>query len=148
MKNKNCRFIKFKTISKNIRGELCQVQQNDQVPFKIKRIFYILKTPNKTFRGCHAHKKQSQLLICLQGNIKLSVRTSENVRKKYVLKNSSHGLFVPPKTWVDKIFFNQNAILLVIVDGLYKETDYIRNFDEFLKYANIKISKNSKFEKF
>ena len=133
--SKKCKMIKFKIIKNgNGKGILTQVQENDQIPFKIKRIFYILKTKNKAFRGCHAHKKQSQILICLQGTVTFTVYKSKNVKKRYKLKSPSRGLFIPPKIWVDKIFFGKNAILLVLANGLYNETDYIRNFKNFLSY--------------
>ena len=130
--NKLPKLIKFKLISCD--GKLIQVQEKDQVPFKIKRLFYILDIPKNKYRGCHAHKKQSQLLVCLHGNIRLAVITNKNKKKKYILKSSNYGLFIPPKIWVDKIFFDHDAILLVLCDKVFKEKDYIRNLDKFLKH--------------
>lgn len=129
---KNCEIIDLnKKFDK--RGKLVIVENNKEVPFKIKRIYYIYDVNSNKDRGGHAHRKLSQLLIALKGTLKISIYIGKKL-KKYSLSNPSKGLLIPPGIWVDKINFSNNAVALAIVDDLYKENDYLRDFDNYLKF--------------
>ena len=129
---KNCEIIDLnKKFDK--RGKLVIVENNKEVPFKIKRIYYIYEVEKSKDRGGHAHRKLSQLLIAIKGTLKISIYIGKKQRK-YSLSDPSKGLLIPPGIWVDKINFLNNAIALAIVDDVYKEKDYLRKFDDYLKF--------------
>ena len=126
----NCKIINLnKKFDK--RGKLVIIENNKEVPFKIKRIYYIYEVEKSKDRGGHAHRKLSQLLIAIKGTLKISIYIGKKQRK-YSLSDPSKGLLIPPGIWVDKINFLNNAIALAIVDDVYKEKDYLRKFDYYL----------------
>jgi dTDP-4-dehydrorhamnose 3,5-epimerase-like enzyme len=128
----NCKIINLnKKFDK--RGKLVIIENNKEVPFKIKRIYYIYEVEKSKDRGGHAHRKLSQLLIAIKGTLKISIYIGKKQRK-YSLSDPSKGLLIPPGIWVDKINFLNNAIALAIVDDVYKEKDYLRKFDDYLKF--------------
>ena len=128
-----CKKIKLKTIVDS-RGSLVQIQKNSIIPLNIKRIFYIYGVPKNKNRGFHAHKKQSQLIICMSGILRVKIKIN-TITKYFQLSNKNEGLYIPPKIWVDEIKFNKNTVAMVIVDDVFKEDDYLRNYDEYLKFT-------------
>lgn len=103
----------------------------EQVPFPLKRVF-VINASEKISRGFHAHKECNQLLICLQGKTVVTVDDG-GTRKEYILTKSTDGLLIPASIWAEQAYDAQ-TILMVLTDQPYDENDYIRSYDEFLKY--------------
>lgn len=118
------------------RGNL-SVIENDIIPFKIKRIYYLFDVPSGSYRGGHAHKKLTQFVIALSGSFDIIVRDQENIRK-ITLNNPTKGLLIIPGIWREIENFSSGAICLVVASEVYDEDDYIRDFKEFLSYNTIK----------
>lgn len=140
---KDCRIINFKKIGNNDVGFLIALEGNREIPFNIKRIYYIYNVPKEIKRGFHAHKKLEQVLICVNGNVKIKV-DGGNEKKIIELNNPNKGLYVGPSVWHEMYDFDKSAVLLVLASEYYNENDYIRNYEEFMKYKNNKKNKSIK----
>lgn len=117
------------------RGELVALEQNKDVPFEIKRIYYIYGTPKNVTRGYHAHKNLKQILICIHGSCK--IKLDNGFESKIILLDKPYeGLYVESNMWREMFDFSSDAVLLVLASELYDEEDYIRNYDDFLKHVN------------
>lgn len=127
---KNCYDMSFKGIGNKEVGFLLPVEQNCDVPFTIKRIYYLYDVPLNIRRGYHAHKKLEQVLICLKGKVKIQVYDG-NVEKVIVLDKPTKGLYIGPFVWREMFDF-EDAVLLVIASDFYSESDYIRDYKQFL----------------
>ncbi len=116
------------------RGMLVAIEQLNDIPFEIKRIYYIYNTQNGLSRGIHAHKTLEQLLICVNGSCKLLL--DNGYEKETVLLDQPHeGVYLPKGIWREMYDFSPDAVLLVLASELYDEADYIRNYDAFLAFA-------------
>lgn len=133
---KNCRIIIFKKIGNNDVGFLTALEGNREIPFNIKRIYYIYNVPKEIERGSHAHKRLEQVLICVSGSVKIKVDDG-NEKKIIELSNPSKGLYIGPGIWHEMYDFNLNSVLLVLASEYYNERDYIRDYEEFLKMIKI-----------
>ena len=114
------------------RGNLSVLEEMNQVPFKIKRVFWIYDVPGGEERGGHAYIKSKELIIALSGSFDVTVNDGNNTMK-YSLNRSYYGLFVPEMTWRQMDNFSTNSIALVLSSTEYDANDYIRDFDEFLE---------------
>ncbi|WP_320674935.1 FdtA/QdtA family cupin domain-containing protein [Prochlorococcus sp. MIT 1341] len=114
-------------------SSLAYIEGNDQVPFSIKRVFYIYDVKANEIRGRHAHKLCNQFLICLAGEVE--VICDDGLQKKtFTLKSPLEGLHIPPTIWAEQIYKTTGSIMLVLTDRKYDESDYIRNYKRFLEY--------------
>ena len=135
----NCGLLKFRKItspSKEQIGALTPLEGRVEIPFDIKRIYYIYGVNDDVIRGKHSHKKLHQVLICVHGSIDVRLENFYG-EKKYTLNDPSVGLYVGPDNWREMSNFQEDAVLLVLASEQYDEKDYIRDYDEFLTY-NIK----------
>ena len=118
------------------RGQLIALEEGKDIPFEIKRVYYMYDTVNGVRRGFHAHKSLEQILICINGRCK--VLLDNGVEKKIVsLEKRYEGLYIPNNMWREMFDFSEDAVLLVLASDIYKEEDYIRNYDEFLRFIKI-----------
>jgi dTDP-4-dehydrorhamnose 3,5-epimerase-like enzyme len=116
------------------RGSLVAVEANKDISFDIKRVYYIYNNKTDLRRGFHSHKKLKQLLICVGGSCKIHLDdgiTTEDV----LLNDPSRGLVIESNIWREMYDFSKDAILLVLASEYYDESDYIRNYDEFIKFV-------------
>lgn len=113
------------------RGNL-SVIENDTVPFKIKRVYYLYDVPTGAERGGHAHKEQQEFLIALSGSFEVILNDGKE-EKIIALNKPYEGLLIPTGVWRELKNFSSGAVCLVLASEVYLEEDYIRNFDEFLK---------------
>ena len=114
-------------------GHITAVNNNVEIPFDIKRIFYLYDIPGGESRGAHAHKECHQFLVATSGSFE--VLLDDGVTKRQVLLNRPDlGLHIPPGIWASEINFSSGSICLVLASHHYSEQDYIRNYDEYLKY--------------
>ncbi len=127
----DCSIIKLRAI-KNRSGNITTVSSNKEIPFAIKRIFYIYDIPGGEDRGAHAHKECHQFLIAASGSFEV-LMDDGNVKRQVLLNRSSMGLHIPPGIWASEINFSSGSICLVLVSHNYQECDYIRDYKEFNK---------------
>lgn len=125
-------IYKFK-VNKNEKGSLVALEQNSNVPFEIKRVYYIYGANPDSKRGLHAHKKLEQILICVHGSCKILLDNGHE-REVICLEKPYEGLYVSNNMWREMFDFSEDAVLLVLASELYDESDYIRDYDEFLKF--------------
>ncbi len=119
------------------RGQLVALEEQKDYPFKVKRVYYLYDTKEGVRRGFHAHKCLEQILVCVKGSCKILLddgREKENI----VLDRPTLGLYVGNNMWREMYDFSPDAVLLVLASELYDEADYIRNYDDFLKFNGIK----------
>lgn len=128
----DCKLIDLRKIS-DPRGNLTVIEGNDDVPFDIKRVYYLYDVPGGESRGAHAHKALYQLIVAASGSFTV---TLDDGREKisYNLKRSYYGLLVVPGIWRDLDDFSSGSVLLCLASEHYDSADYIRNYDEFLAY--------------
>ena len=130
---KNCRIINFKKIGNSDVGFLTALEENREIPFDIKRIYYIYNVPKEIKRGSHAHKRLEQVLICVSDSVKIKVDDG-NEKNIIELNDPSKGLYIGPGIWREMYDFNNNSVLLVLASDYYDEADYIRDYEEFLEF--------------
>lgn len=123
----NCGLIKFKNF-RNKDGSLVPIESNKDIPFSIKRIYYISKVKENITRGFHSHKMLHQVLICVNGSVKIRVK-NPNEEEIIELNDNSMGLYIGPMIWREMFDFSEDAVLLVLASEYYDENDYIRNYD-------------------
>lgn len=128
----DCKLIDLRKIS-DPRGNLTVIEGNDDVPFDIKRVYYLYDVPGGESRGAHAHKALYQLIVAASGSF--TVTLDDGCEKiSYNLKRSYYGLLVVPGIWRDLDDFSSGSVLLCLASEHYDAADYIRNYDEFLAY--------------
>ena len=117
------------------RGQLVALEEFKDIPFGIKRVYYMYDTAEGVTRGYHAHKSLHQILICIHGSCK--VRLDNGKEKKVVpLEKPYEGLYIANNMWREMFDFSPDAVLMVLASELYDESDYIRDYDQFLKFVN------------
>lgn len=124
---------KFKT-NRNKTGALTFIEGQRDVPFEIRRIYYIYDTEPEAHRGFHMHKKLQQYLVCVHGSCMILLDDGMT-RRTVELNHPEEGLYVCSNVWREMYQFSKGAVLMVLASDYYDESDYIRNYDEFLKYV-------------
>ncbi|HAS8151526.1 TPA: WxcM-like domain-containing protein [Vibrio vulnificus] len=114
------------------RGSLIALEQNNNIPFEVKRIYYIFDTKLNVVRGLHAHKNLKQVAIALKGSCRF-VLDNGKVRENVWLKSPNEGLLIDSCLWREMHDFSEDCVLMVIASEKYDESDYIRNYEDFLK---------------
>lgn len=127
-----CKVVHIKTIPTVDAGELSFFEATHDIPFEIKRIYYITKVPEGVRRGFHAHKKLKQLLFCPYGRIQL-ILENKNGREEIELSDPSIGVVIDQLTWREMLWLQKDSVLCVAASDYYKVEDYIREYDEFKK---------------
>ncbi|MCR5202183.1 MAG: GNAT family N-acetyltransferase [Lachnospiraceae bacterium] len=128
-----CKVIHIKTIPTVDAGELSFFEGNRELPFEIKRIYYISKVPEGVRRGFHAHKKLRQMLFCPYGRIQL-ILENKHGREEIELSDPSIGVIIEEYTWREMLWLQKDSVLCVAASEYYDEEDYIRDYEEFKKY--------------
>ena len=126
-----CKIILSKTIHES-KGSIHIGEVDEEIPFTPKRYFIVSNVPKDEVRGQHAHKICHQFLICINGTICTEI--DDGYKKSIILLNKpSFGLYMPPKIWGKQYSFSQEAKLLVLASHHYDKSDYINNYDQFIK---------------
>ena len=131
----DCQLIDIRRYSDN-RGYLSVVENGIDIPFDIKRIYYLYMVP-EVARGAHAHKQLQQLLIATSGSVDVIMDDGQE-KKTFHLDRPWKGLLIPSGLWRDLENFSGGAVLMCLASEGYDEKDYIRDYDEFLKYKKCK----------
>lgn len=116
---------------KDPRGNLTFLQNNDQFPFKIKRVFWTYDVPGGEQRGGHAFYKQEELIIALSGSFDVIVTSANGQKQTFSLNRSYYGLYLPPLTWRHIENFSTNSLSLHLSSTLYNPDDYMRDFTSY-----------------
>lgn len=139
MNNKNsvyeCNILHLNQIGDR-NGHITSVNNNMDFPFATKRIFYLYDIPGGESRGAHAHRECHQFLVAASGAFE--VLLDDGKTKRQVLLNRPNvGLHIPPGIWASEINFSSGSICLVLASHMYDENDYIRIYEDFLKYQHL-----------
>ena len=118
-------------VVEDIRGNLAFIQE-DSIPFAFKRVYYLFDVPSTAFRGGHSHINQSEFLIPLSGSFEV-VTDDGTTKTTHLLNKPNIGLYIPTGIWRELQNFSSGAVCLVLASDVFKEEDYIRNYEEFLK---------------
>lgn len=114
------------------KGLLVALEQEKQVPFDIKRLFYIYDTNTEVTRGQHANKYSEFCLISLVGSCKVKVMDNKGKEEIFELDNPSKALYIPKMIWKDMYDFSSDCLLLVVSNELYNQEEYINDFNAYL----------------
>ena len=115
------------------RGQLVAIEAMKDLPFEVKRVYYIYDTLAGVRRGFHAHRNLQQILICVSGSCKIHLDNGTDTAE-VVLDKPTEGLYIANDMWREMYDFTPGAVLLVLASEYYDEADYIRNYEDFLKY--------------
>ena len=132
----NSGLFKFRQISSKTNGgfgKLTPIEAGSDIPFDIKRVYYIYDVNDDIIRGKHSHKKLHQVLICLNGSVDIKIENHFGTQM-YTLNDPSVGLYVGPDNWREMSNFSEGSVLLVLASEKYDENDYIRDYDAFVQH--------------
>lgn len=119
------------------RGNLTFVENNNHIPFDIKRVYYLYDVPGGASRAAHGHKNLQQIMIAMSGSFDVTIDDGRE-RQRFHMNRSYYGLYVPPMMWRDLDNFSSGAVCLVLASDFYDEADYYRDYETFLAAANVK----------
>jgi hypothetical protein len=128
----DCRIIELPKIY-NPSGNITAVNNEKEIPFAVKRIYYLYDVPGGEARGGHAHKELQQVIVAASGSFDITLNDGVS-QKTFSLSRPYKGLYVAPGLWRELDNFSSGAICLVLASTSYSESDYIRNFDSFKQY--------------
>ena len=114
------------------RGRLVIVEGGQDVPFEIKRAFYIYGSDGDVVRGQHANRKSEFVLINVAGTSKVRVKDGEGNEAIFCLNRPHTGIYLPTMVWKDMYDFSEDSVLLVLASTHYDNSEYIRSYDEFV----------------
>lgn len=115
------------------RGHLVIAEGNQDIPFEIKRVFYIYGSDPKVVRGQHANRQTEFVLINVAGKSKIRVKDGEGNEAIYCLNRPHTGIYLPTMVWKDMYDFSEDSVLLALASTHYNNEEYIRDYDEFVK---------------
>lgn len=130
----DCSIIELPRL-KNRAGNITVVNNNDNIPFEIKRVFYIYDIPGGEDRGAHAHKECHQFLIAVSGSFEIEMDDGIN-KRTVTLNRPYYGLHIPPGIWAAEKGFSSGSVCLVLASHTFDEKDYIRDYPNFLEYKH------------
>jgi dTDP-4-dehydrorhamnose 3,5-epimerase-like enzyme len=122
-------YIDF-TVRGDELGWLVALESDRNVPFPIRRTYYIFGTKNGVRRGKHAHRQLTQMMVCVAGQCKVLLDDGSK-REEIALTRNDRGLMLAPMLWHEMYEFSPDCVLLVLADNWYEEADYIRDYDAF-----------------
>lgn len=128
----DCKIIEFPRFL-DARGNLSYAEQNNHIPFEIKRAYWIYDVPGGEARGGHAHKELNQLIIAVSGSFTVTLYDGKD-KKSFFLNRPYQGLWVKPGLWRSLEDFSSGSVCLVLASEVYKADDYIRDYQEYLKF--------------
>ncbi len=132
----DCSIVELQKIYSRA-GNITVVENNANIPFGIKRVFYIYDIPGGEDRGAHAHKQCHQFLVAASGSFEVEMDDG-NIKRTITLNRPNYGLHIPPGIWAAEKGFSSGAICLVLTSHKYNEKDYIRSYKEFVQWKYLK----------
>jgi len=128
----DCTIIELPKIENRV-GNISPIQGSVDIPFEIKRVFYLYDIPGGKNRGAHAHKECHQFIIAASGSFDILVDDGLS-KRTFSLNRSYYGLHIPPGIWAAEMGFSSGSICLVLTSHEYDENDYIREYQKYLEY--------------
>lgn len=128
----DCSIIELPKITDR-RGNITPVYSNENIPFDIKRVFYLYDIPGGEARGAHAHKTCHQFLVAASGAFEVVLDDGIN-KRTVILNRPYYGLHIPPGIWAAEQGFSSGSVCLVLASEKYDEADYIRDYNDFMEY--------------
>lgn len=125
-------LLDFKPLGDD-RGQLFSIEANKSISFNIKRVYYMFNMKSDVPRGFHAHKELQQVAICIKGSCKILIDDGTN-KEEIVIDKPNTGIIIDKLIWHEMHDFSEDCILMVIASDVYDESDYLRNYDDFLKF--------------
>lgn len=129
----HCKIIDIPKIEDR-RGNLSVIEK-DCTPFEIKRVYYLYDVPSDAFRGGHAHKDQSELLVALSGSFEVVLKDG-TTEKRFMLNKPNKGLIIPDGIWRELENFSAGSVCLVLASDVFEESDYIREFEAYKSFKS------------
>ncbi len=123
------RFLDLRTVVDS-NGNLIPIESNQDIPFEIKRVFYVYGVRDEERRGKHAHYNTQQVLICLHGKVEVIVKDGLK-EKRYLLESPQQALYIPEMIWDEQVYRSEETALLVLSNTQYDPSDYIHNFESY-----------------
>jgi hypothetical protein len=138
MKVKNCHIINLPVFNDGNDGKLAFAEGSRTIPFEIKRVYYIYDLGKTTaIRGKHAHKELEQVIFCIKGSYTLGLDDG-STREELFIDKPEQGVFLGKELWHTMSGFSADCVLLVLASDYHYESDYIRDYAQFIKYVNSK----------
>jgi hypothetical protein len=131
----DCTIIELDKHHSDRKGNLSVVQNEDTIPFDVKRVYYLYDVPGGESRGAHAHKELSQLIVAASGSFTVTLDDGK-VKRSFLLNRPYQGLLVVPGIWRTLDDFSSGSVCMVLASHGYDKNDYIREYDEFIDYKN------------
>lgn len=132
----DCSIIELDKHHSDRKGNLTVVENGITLPFDVKRVYYLYDVPGGESRGSHAHKELEQLVVAASGSFLVTLDDGKSKRTFY-LNRPYQGLFIKPGLWRDLDDFSSGAVCMVLASDVYKAEDYIRDYQEFLRYRGL-----------
>ncbi|MFA6204153.1 MAG: FdtA/QdtA family cupin domain-containing protein [Gallionella sp.] len=129
----DCKIIELPKIT-DPRGNLSFIEGGQHIPFDIKRVYYLYDVPGGSDRGSHAHRKLHQFIVAMSGSFDVVLDDGKE-KRRFHMNRSHYGLYVCPMMWRDLDNFSSGAVCMVLASERYDETDYIRDYEQFLVTA-------------
>jgi len=136
-----CEIVKLKNMGDD-RGSLVALEENHNAPFDIKRVYYIFGTKDQVRRGYHAHRDLKQIAIAVKGSCKFHLDDGKKTQE-FLLDSPDKGLMIEGLNWREMYDFSPDCVLLVVASDYYDESDYIRNYQDFIE----EVEKNAGIKK-
>lgn len=131
----DCTLIEMDKHHSDEKGNITVVENNSTIPFSVKRVYYLYDVPGGGSRGAHAHKDLQQLIVAASGSFDVTIDDG-NIKRTFTLNRPYQGLLIVPGIWRDLNNFSSGSVCMVLASEKYDEKDYIREYDEFVKFRN------------
>lgn len=133
----DCKIIDLPKVS-DPRGNLTFIEGGRQIPFDIKRVYYLYDVPGGAERGAHGHRSLQQFIVAMSGSFDVILDDGSDTKTIH-MNRSYYGLYVAPMMWRDITNVSSGAVLMVLASEYYDESDYFRDYDQFIEAARIAI---------
>jgi hypothetical protein len=131
----DCTMVELDKHHSDRKGNLTVVENGKTLPFDVKRVYYLYDVPGGENRGSHAHRDLSQLIIAASGSFRVTLDDG-TCKRSFFLNRPYQGLYVKPGMWRDLEDFSSGAVCMVLASEEYDSNDYIRSYEDFIKYRN------------
>ena len=131
----DCSIIEFDKHHSNRKGNLTVVENGKTLPFDVKRVYYLYDVPGGESRGSHAHRNLEQLMVAVSGSFTVTLNDGK-CKRSFTLNRPYQGLCIKPGLWRDLDDFSSGSVCMVLASEVYQAEDYIRDYDEFVKFRN------------
>ena len=131
----DCTIVELDKHHSERKGNITVVENGETLPFDVKRVYYLYDVPGGESRGAHAHKELHQLIVAASGSFSVTLDDG-NTKRTFFLNRPFQGLYVKPGMWRDLEDFSSGAVCMVLASEVYQAEDYIRDYDEFIKFRN------------